>query len=272
MRDGLDFLYNTNMGRFILKGLTARKLSQVAGSFLDSKASRFIIHKFAQKNNIDLSECIKTDFDSFNDFFTRQLKPGERTFDMNPENLVSPCDGLLSVYSIDGYEVMPIKQSRYSVVDLLRDEKLADYYKGGICMVYRLCVNHYHRYAYLDNGCKGANIFIPGILHTVRPIALRQIPVFTENCREYTVMDTQNFGKVTQIEVGAMLVGKIHNHHGRHEFKRGEEKGMFLYGGSTIVVLLPPDVAEISEDILKSTECGEEYPVKMGQVVGYKNI
>jgi phosphatidylserine decarboxylase len=270
MRDGLDFLYNTNIGRFILKGLTARKLSQVAGSFLDSGASRFIIDKFAQKNNIDVSECIKSDFDSFNDFFTRQLKPGMREFDMNPNNLVAPCDGLLSVYPIKGHDVYPIKQSRYSIVDLLRDKGLAAEFEGGTCMIYRLCVNHYHRYSYLDSGKKGANIFIPGVLHTVRPIALRDIPVFTENCREYTVMDTENFGKVVQVEVGAMLVGKIHNYHSSHEFVRGEEKGMFLYGGSTIVVLLTKDAAEVSREILECTRSGGEYPVKMGQIVGCK--
>ena len=130
------------------------------------------------------------------------------------------------------------------------------------------CVQHYHRYFYLDDGWKEDNIFIPGVLHTVRPIALREIPVFTENCREYTLMHTAHFGKVVQVEVGAMLVGKIRNYHRRYSFSRGEEKGCFLYGGSTIIVLLQKNRVNIFPDIRKASLEGREVPVRLGQAVG----
>jgi phosphatidylserine decarboxylase len=129
-------------------------------------------------------------------------------------------------------------------------------------------VNHYHRYCYIDDGKKGENVFIPGKLHTVRPIALRSVPVFTENCREYTLMDTENFGTVAQIEVGAMLVGKIANLHGSGHMTRGEEKGRFLYGGSTIVVLLQKDAVKLRDDLWEMTAKEEEVPVKMGECIG----
>ena len=80
----------------------------------------------------------------------------------------------------------------------------------------------------MDDAKKGENVFIKGKLHTVRPIALREVPVFVENCREYTVMDTAHCGTVTQVEVGALLVGKICNRDGAGDVKRGAEKGMFL--------------------------------------------
>ena len=128
--------------------------------------------------------------------------------------------------------------------------------------------NHYHRYCYMDSGSKGENRFIPGELHTVRPVALETLPVFVRNCREYTCMNTDHFGTAVQIEVGAMLVGKIKNHHGAATFRRGQEKGMFLYGGSTIVLLLEKNRVQLREDILTASKKGEETPVQMGETLG----
>ncbi len=270
MSIGLNFLYNTAPGRIVLKALTARGLSQAAGVFLDSPLSKPLIAPFVKNNNIDLEECANTDFTCFNDCFTRQLKSELRPIDMDPSHLVSPCDGLLSVWPIENDTVLPIKQSHYRISDLLGDEKTANVFAGGTCLVFRLCVNHYHRYAYFDNGTKSDNRFIPGRLHTVRPIALRALPVFTENCREVTLMKTENFGHAAQIEVGAMLVGKIDNYHDAGPMTRGQEKGKFLYGGSTIVVLLEKGKAQIDEEILRSSANEEEYPVKMGEKIGIK--
>ena len=136
--------------------------------------------------------------------------------------------------------------------------------------MFRLCVHHYHRYIYGNSGVKGKNIFIPGVLHTVRPVALREVPVFKENSREYTVIRTENFGDLVQMEVGAMLVGKIDNYHQEKEVHRGEEKGRFLYGGSTIILLLEPDVAEVNPEFFQATEQGLETEIKMGEMIGIK--
>lgn len=212
----------------------------------------------------------KEDYQCFNDCFTRHIRKELRPVDMEPEHLIAPCDGLLSIYPIRDGLVVPIKQSRYSIRRLLHSKKLAEHYQGGMCLVFRLCVNHYHRYAYMDHGMKGDNHFIPGVLHTVQPIALESLPVFTENCREYTVMKTENFGKVVQMEVGAMLVGKIANLHGAGPIRRGEEKGMFLYGGSTIVLLLEKDRVRLPQEWIQASERREEIPICMGQKIGEK--
>ena len=81
-------------------------------------------------------------------------------------------------------------------------------------------------------------------------------------------METENFGTVTQVEVGAMLVGKIHNHHGAATFKRGEEKGLFLYGGSTVVLLLEKQRATLLPEVQMATADGAEMPVQLGQKIG----
>ena len=268
--DSLTFLYKTVCGRLFLKLLSTRAVSKLSGVFLDSRLSSFLINSFARKNNIVLDDYELEDIKSFNEFFRRKIKAGKRVFDTEPEHLCAPCDGLLSVWNIQKDTVIPVKQSAYTVERLLRDSQLASEYEDGLCLVFRLCVNHYHRYAYVDSGKKGANIFIPGVLHTVRPIALETLPVFTENCREYTVIENPVFGKLIQMEVGAMLVGRIVNLEGEGTAVRGKEKGFFEYGGSTIIVLLKKDSAKIKDEILSNSIAGIETPVKMGEQIGVK--
>ena len=130
----------------------------------------------------------------------------------------------------------------------------------------------YHRYFYLDDCEKGENVFLKGRLHTVQPYALEKRRVFTENCREYTVLHTANFGDVTQVEVGAMMVGRIVNNHGAGAFKRGEEKGRFEFGGSTIVLLVEKDKVSLDEEFFVNTANGDETVVRCGERIGVANI
>lgn len=265
----LRCMYHTVPGRVLLKALSGRRFSALCGRFMDSSLSRPLIRRFVRKNHIDLNEYITTRFRSFNDCFTRRIRPEMRPIPHNPRALIAPCDGRLSAYHISDGLVMPIKQSWYSVSDLLGGDPIAEIYRDGVCLVFRLCVDNYHRYCYIDNATKGRNVFLPGQLHTVRPIALSRVPVFIRNCREYTVMDTAAFGPVTQIEVGALLVGRILNHDAETRVRRGAEKGMFLYGGSTIVLLLRDGAADLPASLFEATARGEETPVRMGEILGY---
>ena len=123
-------------------------------------------------------------------------------------------------------------------------------------------------YQYFEEGDKGTTRFIRGRLHTVRPIALEQVPVFTENCRACTEIVTERFGTLTQIEVGAMLVGRICNlHSGECHVLRGEEKGCFQYGGSTVMLLVERDAIAAPEALLDATANGVETPVRIGEAV-----
>jgi len=263
----LIFLYETVAGRSILKLLTNKKISKLAGLYMDSPLSCRIIPGFIKKNNIDMSLYADEIYDSFNVFFKRHIKSSKRPIDIESKHLISPCDGLMSVYQIHDGLVVPIKQSEYSISDLVKDNRIADMYKDGICFVFRLCVNHYHRYCYPDSGYKSINKHIDGELHTVRPIALRNRPVFTQNSREYTLIKTDNFSTVLMMEIGAMLVGKIHNHHQREKVMRGEEKGYFEYGGSTIVMLVKNDTIHVNKNFFDATDSGMEIPVVMGEMI-----
>lgn len=265
----LGFLYGSAAGRLLLRPLVSRPLSQVCGRFLDRPLSRALIGPFVRTSGIDTADYDLTDIRCFNDFFCRPLRPGRRAFDPDPAALTAPCDGWLTAVTVKGDTVLPVKQSRYSLARLLGDEDLARDFAGGLCLVFRLCVDHYHRYSYFESGEKGENVFLPGVLHTVRPVALADVPVFTENCREYTVIETERFGRAVQMEVGAMLVGKIVNEHsGPRHVTRGEEKGHFAYGGSTIIVLLRKDAAVLRPDLCRLAALGAEYPVRMGERIG----
>lgn len=265
---GVKFLYYNPFGRLFLRIFTWRPLSKLVGKYLDGRLSRRKIKKYIKQHNIDMSSFIEEDYPSFNAFFTRRIKPELRPFDTEPAAFIAPCDGKLSLYEIDGNTEFEVKGFEYTVETLLKDRELADRYRGGYCFIFRLAVEDYHRYFYLDDGVKGKNVFIKGRLHTVQPAALEKKRVFTENCREYTVLETENFGAVTQVEVGAMMVGRIVNLHEEHSFKRGEEKGRFEFGGSTIIVLVEKGKVLPDEELLLNTSAGKETIVKCGERIG----
>lgn len=263
----LKFLYHTVPGRVVLKILTAPLLSKIAGAYMDLGVSKIHIKSFIKNAGIDLSEYEPEKYRCFNDCFTRKIKPENRPVCVDAERIVAPCDGKLSAYRISEDSDFYIKKSHYRIQDLLKDSKKAPDYNGGICLIFRLCVDNYHRYGYVDDGIIVENKYIPGKLHTVRPIAVNRYPVFIQNSREYTVIKTKNFGTVSQIEIGAMMIGKIKNHQTSGAVVKGAEKGMFLYGGSTIAVLLEKDAAKIAEKYFENTENDIETGVKYGQAL-----
>lgn len=264
----LKFLYNTVPGRLVLKLITSPTISKIGGAYMDSRLSKIHIKGFIKSNGIDMSQYEKADYKCFNEFFTRKIMKDKRPVSLKKQDFISPCDGRLSAYRISDNSDFYIKKSYYSVQDLMKDSKKAPDYKGGICLVFRLCVDDYHRYGNIDNGKIIENNYIQGKLHTVRPIALNRYPVFVQNSREYTIIETENFGTIAQIEVGALMIGKIKNHQKSGNVLRGNEKGMFLYGGSTIVVLLEKDKVEIPQQLLDDTDNGVETIVKYGSVIG----
>lgn len=264
----LKKLYGNTLGRVVLKILTAPCISKAAGAFMDSRASKLLIKPFIKRSGIDTSQYVMRDFRSYNDFFTRLVKQGKRPVDFRPDHLISPCDSKLTAHKISKNSIFRIKGSRYRVSDLLQNDFLAKRFCGGYCLIFRLEVDDYHRYCYIDNGTKTDNTFIPGELHTVNPIALERYNIYKRNCREYTVLHTENFGDVVQIEVGAMMVGRIVNNHGEASFRRGEEKGRFEFGGSTIVMLFGRDSISVDYDILRNSAEGIETVVKLGEKIG----
>lgn len=264
----LRFLYGTRAGGLLLRLFVSRFVSRAAGKILDSRFSRVFIRGYVRRHGIDLSLYEKEEYRSFNAFFTRRIRPELRPFDFSPRAFVSPCDAKLSVYTVDEGGRYEIKGFSYTAGEFLRDKALAERFRGGYCFVFRLGVEDYHRYFYIDDGVKGENVFIPGKLHTVQPAALEKRRVFAENCREYTAIRTAHFGCVVQAEVGAMMVGRIVNRDGAGTCKRGQEKGRFEFGGSTVVLFVGKDRVIPDAELLENTKRGAETVVRCGERLG----
>lgn len=264
----LNTLYKSRTGEYVLRFITKPGFSRKCAGILDSGYSRMYIKRFIQKNEIDMSEYIPERWRSFNDFFIRRIRPDARPIDMRPAALISPCDGFLSTYPITPESSFAVKGARYTLGSLLENEGLASAYAGGRLLVFRMMPVNYHRYIYPDNGTKGKNVSISGKLHTVRPVAQGKYRVYSTNSREYTVLHTAHFGDVVFMEVGALMVGRIRNHHQSHAFVRGEEKGYFEYGGSTIILLLKPGAARLDAAFRPCERGATEIPVRLGERIG----
>jgi phosphatidylserine decarboxylase len=137
--------------------------------------------------------------------------------------------------------------------------------------VARLCPVDYHRFHFPDDGRILDHYRIPGFYHSVNPLALKKkSDIFITNERHVTSLDTVNFGKLAYIEVGALCVGKIVQSFTDKVFKRGEEKGYFLFGASTVVLVGQKGLWSPSQDVLENTEKGLETYIKLGDQVGIK--
>ena len=260
-------LYDTFWGRVLVKILKRPFVTKFVGFVLSRRISRVIVKTFIKKSKIDMSDYPERKYKSFNDFFTREIKEGRRPISEGKKDLIAPCDSLLTAYKISSDLTVEIKSSYYTVPELLKDEKLAKEYNNGYLMLFFLTPRDYHHYCYLYNGTRDEYKKIKGVFHTLNPLACKKVKVYAENTREYTVIHSENFGDVVSMEVGALLVGKMRNN-SKKEFKKGEEKGYFEYGASSIVLLFKEGTVEIDKDILTQTAKDIETRVKYGEKVG----
>lgn len=264
----LSFLYTNIFGRMLLKPLIQPQVSKLAGRYLSSAHSKWLISKFIERNEINMDIYEECDYSSFNDFFTRKIKPDSRPVPEDLDVLISPCDCLATVYPIQENTTFSIKNTEYTLRSLLRSPRLAKCFRGGYAYILRLTVEDYHRYLYSVSGKQSKNYHIDGTFHTVNPIANDYLPIYKENTREYTVIHSKEFGDVLQMEVGALLVGKISNHKQSTVVTRGEEKGFFEYGGSTIVVLTQKGRVTPRSDLLTNSKNGYETKVLQAHPLG----
>ena len=266
----LKFLYGNPFGRVILRCFVVGKFySEYNARKNRSPRSISKIAPFVEEYGIDLNDFESREFSSFADFFTRKLAPGRRAFSYDADDLISVADSKLLCYEITEDGRIPIKNSIYTAKEIVNEEISDDFY-GGYCLVFRLTVDDYHRYCFFDGGRVLRVKCIKGKLHTVSPISSKRYKVFTENCRSVSYLDTDNFGECYQIEVGALLVGRIINHQ-IVDFSKGDEKGYFEMGGSTVVVMLKKDAVKIDDDILNNSKNGIETKVLVGERIGKKN-
>lgn len=264
----MRFCYETAVGRFLTKTVLCRKpVSALYGAVQRSVLTKRKARKFMQQYGIGTADCEKQEFSSFNDFFTRKRLPQPDTTE--PNELPAVADSKLTALPISRDAVFTVKGVAYTLPELLENEALAARFYGGWCLIFRLSPDDYHRYAYPDSGTQEKTVHIPGVLHSVNPIA-GSMGVYRRNSRCYTLLHTAHFGDVVQMEVGALLVGKILNHaeNADARFEKLQEKGYFAYGGSTVILLLEPERVALDADLLHYSELGTESRVRTGERIG----
>ena len=266
----LEWMDGTRPGRLLVKLMIRPGVSRAAGWLLDRRVSALAVRPFIRKNHICMDDFEQRRFRSFNDFFTRRVLPGKRPVDDAPTHLIAPCDSKLTVYDIRPDSRFRVKGTEYTLEGLLQSKELAETFLGGTLLLFRLTVGDYHRYTYIDSGFVTGSTRIPGVFHTVNPAAASRCPIYRENTREYSLLESLRFGTVLQMEVGAAMVGRIVNAPGSRNVRRGEEKGRFEFGGSTVIVLLQKGRAILDADLLRNTAQDAETVVRLGERIGIK--
>ncbi len=266
----LVWLYYNPIGEATLWALAKRKLvSTIYGKMMDRTSSAKKIHPFIEDFDIDMSVAQKQEFNNFNDFFTRKLKDEARPIDTSSNIVVSPADGKILAYTDISNSDFIIKGKRFDVSSFLDNPDLAQKYHDGSLLIIRLAPFDCHRFHFPVSGNLSPNKKIDGDYYSVNPFALRKkAEIFCLNKREYTILSNPLFGDVIMAEVGATLVGSIEQTFKGSSVNKGEEKGYFKFGGSTVVLLFEKSKIHIDEDLLINTAKGYETTVKMGERIG----
>lgn len=274
------WLYQTPTGQFLTKFLIKAPISKIYGAYQNWGISKQKITPFIENFEIDLADFepapgrTKEDpYGSFNEFFIRTFVPGKRTFVQEPEIMPAFSEARYFAYeSMNDNQTVPVKGRFLSSKSLLNRTRWNDTFAGGPLLLARLCPVDYHRFHYPDNGKVLDYYRVRGKLHSVNPVALKEFAdIFATNERQVTIVETENFGKLAYIEVGALCVGKIIQSGSLEEFKRGDEKGYFLFGGSTVIVLGEKGRWTPEPDILEFTTKGIETYLHLGEPVARRS-
>lgn len=271
----MDIFYGTVLGRCVTRSVLCKKpFSQMYGWKQRQPGSARRIMPFVEKYNISVEELEKPvhKYETFNEFFSRKLKPSARPVNRQADVLISPADGRLMMYPLTEDLVVPVKGMNFTLGELLGNEELSRRWQGGCCVKIRLAPSDYHRFCYVDDGFHDSVIRIHGDLHSVSPLALQHhLKILHGNDREFVVFHSDNFGKLIHMDIGALVVGKIHqNFRQGGQVMKGEEKGYFEFGGSTIILLFEPGRIVLDEDIVKYSRMNIESMVSYGSAIGRK--
>lgn len=265
--------------------LLLRKLSIKQGIKFDHPSSARDIPSFIQFHKLDLKDCLISDplkFETFNDFFYRKLKPNSRPVEAIDEDriAVSPADCRCTTFaSVNQATELWIKGRNFTVAKLFNGNfhnlEKTDLYNADNCCVgiFRLAPQDYHRFHSPVSGKIGPLKYIEGEYYTVNPMAIRSdLDVYGENVRVIVPIESEIFGLLVMVAVGAMMVGStvITVEEGQ-EVKRGDEIGYFKFGGSTILLLFQKKSFVFDSDLLNNSNNCIETLVRVGQSIGHRH-
>jgi phosphatidylserine decarboxylase len=267
MGDGaLRFAYETLLGRTLWPVLFgSRLISDLLGRKYSSPRSKKDILSLASIPGCMPEEAEKpiSEYGSFNEFFTRRLKSGARPIG---EGIVSPADGRLRLYlGADADLPFPLKGAKRSLNEVF--DANAPKGKYDIAVV-RLAPVDYHRFHFPCDCTTDEPVrIIPGEYHSVNPIALLRRPdVYADNERQ-VLKCRASFGDYYLVDVGAFGVGTIVQTYTGTNHAKGDEKGYFKFGGSTVIVVFPAGKLKFDEDLVRNSSAGFETRVRCNEKI-----
>lgn len=275
-----------NLFTTIQQFVPQQKISKAAGRLAASRhpmVKRAFIRSFAKAYDISLEDYERQSlnaYESFNDFFTRELKDDARAIDTTAQGIVSPADGLISqLGQIQDHKLLQAKGRHYDIGQLLANNEDGNYFADGSFATVYLAPSNYHRVHMPFAGTLIKTRYVPGTLFSVNTTTAANVPdLFARNERLVCLFDTE-YGKAAVVLVGAMIVagietvatGKITRTDDIQEadhdmkLKKGDELGRFYLGSTAIVVLPKAAKADWQDNIMANTA------VQMGQLLGLAN-
>ncbi len=272
----LAFFYPEKRRGFALLGLLLCSLysripffSAFYGWVQRLSSSRKKVRPFVETYQVDSTEFLKEvdEFQSFNDFFIRELKADVRPLDPNPKALIAPCDGrFLCFEDIGEIERFYVKGQSFSVSDFLSDNALAHKYQNSPALFARLCPVDYHRFHFPCDGIPKAPRLINGPLFSVSPLALKKkLSYLWENKRFIMEFDSKIFGKILYVAIGASNVGSVSfTYNSYHPVCKGDECGYFSFGGSSLMLLIENKGIKFDQTLLDYSLKGIEVRCLLG--------
>lgn len=272
----LKFIYGNPLGKLALWAAVKRSFfSKWYGSRMSAQSSAKKISPFISDYNLDSSQFVDSlaNFKSFNDFFSRKLKSSSRPIHGTDDQLIFPADGRhIVVNDLSREQAIWAKGQSFNLKKLLGSAERAERYKHGSVLISRLCPTDYHRFHFPCSGIISESELMNGYLYSVNPIALmRNISYLWQNKRSITELNSDNFGKLCLLEVGATCVGGIIQTYDQGNVRKGQEKGYFRFGGSMTMIFLEPGVVTFSDDLLEQSKNGIELYALMGDVCAQAN-
>lgn len=266
--------YENPGGRFLVWLIIRRAFfSKWYGYKMNKPESGLKVLPFISEYGIDVDEFAKSPFDykTFNEFFYRALKPEARPIFPGDGVAVFPADARhLAFQDIQAAAGFYVKGAKFSLAELFGSEAVAEKFAHGAMLISRLCPVDYHRFHFPVAGTPGEPRLIDGWLYSVSPLALRRrLAYLIENKRVVTLIETAKFGPIAMVEVGATNVGSI-----RQSFvpgrpvQKGEEKGLFAFGGSCVITVFQGSRIRFDADLLQQSADQIETYAKMGDRLG----
>ena len=236
----------------------------------NSRLSRREIEPFIRKYHIDMAEFEPVRYRSYAEFFDRRFRSGVRKFPSSPEEMGAFAEArYFGWQNVEPGQKFPVKGHSLGAEQILGSAGRAHSFAGGPVLLVRLAPVDYHHMHYPDDGTTQDHQRLGRRLWTVNWHALQSKPdILFVNERNVNILETRNFGRLGFVEVGALSVGRIAQVHPLHlPFRRGEEKAVFRFGGSAIVVFGERGKWSPSADLLEHTQQNVETLVRLGDCV-----